>query len=124
MGTHSQYLDLAREGKLAELTAVTALNPEFAFAPCVEQYNYTALMRAACRGHEDIVTFLLAHGAADTIDSQNTSNYTALHWACACQQESCAKLLLSHGARTDLIGFVVRNNFSIFLIPVILLLYV
>ena len=112
----ADYLDLARENKLTELQDMTMLHPEFASMRCPEMDNKTALMLASIKGHEDMVRYLLLHGAV--VNAQDNINSTALHYACCWKREAFAQLLIEAGADVTMKDKHVRNLFSGFLLSV------
>ncbi|KAL3069967.1 hypothetical protein niasHT_031449 [Heterodera trifolii] len=59
-------------------------------------------MRASGRGHVDVVTFLVEHGA--DLDHTDTDGYNALMCAVKNRRTQMARLLVTIGANTDQIG--------------------
>jgi hypothetical protein len=70
------------------------------FAPEEQPYaaDDTPLMAAAHAKKADIVKILLEHGAAQTLDTQNSRGYTALMYAAWQGAEAAAEALLWRGA--------------------------
>ena len=65
----------------------------------VDEYGYTALMRAAMFNRTDVVCCLLEKGA--NVDKPLRDGWTALYWASIYNYTDVIKILLQHGARTD-----------------------
>jgi serine/threonine-protein phosphatase 6 regulatory ankyrin repeat subunit B len=57
--------------------------------------DWTALMRSAYRGYENLVELLLNHPGID-VNVQNNDGYTALIFATNRRNEKCVELLLKH----------------------------
>ncbi|KAL3122323.1 hypothetical protein niasHT_000542 [Heterodera trifolii] len=75
------------------------------WAPDVNQQTIdgtTALMRASGRGHVDVVTFLVEHGA--DLDHTDMDGYSALMCAVKNRRTEMARHLVTIGANTDQIG--------------------
>lgn len=62
----------------------------------------TPLMAAAQTLHQNVALLLLAHGAADTINTQNRRGYTALMYAAWQNAPEAAQAIMQHGANTNL----------------------
>lgn len=101
------FFKAIRAGNTAEVAETLASRPGAAcwlepFKPDDKPYaaDDTPLMAAAQARRSDIVKLLLQHGAAPTIDKQNSRGYTALMYAAWQNAEEAAEALLWHGADT------------------------
>ena len=66
----------------------------------VDEYDGTALMKAAYHNRTDVVRYLLKKRA--NVDKQNRDSRVALHYACLYNSTDVIKILVQHGARTDI----------------------
>eukprot|EP00698_Gefionella_okellyi_P021563 TRINITY_DN7020_c0_g1_i2.p1 TRINITY_DN7020_c0_g1~~TRINITY_DN7020_c0_g1_i2.p1 ORF type:complete len:323 (+),score=69.76 TRINITY_DN7020_c0_g1_i2:26-970(+) len=64
-----------------------------------DEDGLTALMRAADRGHVEIVKVLLSHGAA--VNKLDSDDQSSLNYAVTCEHAAVIRLLMAAGASVD-----------------------
>jgi len=67
----------------------------------IDEYGLTSLHYAVRKGNKDIVTLLLANGAAVDVNVQDVYGVAPLHYAAAAGDKEIVSLLLAHGAVID-----------------------
>jgi len=67
----------------------------------IDEYGLTSLHHAVRKGNKDIVTLLLANGAAVDVNVQDVYGLTPLHHAAAAGDKEIVSLLLAHGVVID-----------------------
>jgi ankyrin repeat protein len=93
----------ARQGNLAVVERCVASGAEIDKAPISDAGGGSpALVAAAWDGHDDVIQFLLDHGAS--IDRRDSCDNTALNAALLHGHDSTARLLLSRGANPNIAG--------------------
>lgn len=83
-------------GRITHVIRLLARNPELVNQPSPD--GYFPLGLAAFFGHAEIVSYLIAAGAAVNAPSQNSLRVTPLHSAAAGRHLEVAQILLKHGA--------------------------
>jgi hypothetical protein len=100
--TADDLRNAAEQGNVAEVNAIFDNNPSLLDEPDSSYWGWTALMKAAARGHLPIAELLLNRGCA--IDIQNIYGGTALMHAAGNGRTDVARVLLVRGADLTLIG--------------------
>jgi len=97
LGARVDIYAAASLGMLERVTEILADDPEAVKAP--DNWGYTALHKAAARGHKDIVELLLARGGDPNVRVRRKDGLgpTPLHLA-ASRHEDIAKVLIEAGA--------------------------
>lgn len=75
------------------------------------KYGWTALHKAAVRGHANVAEVLLRHGA--NVNAKDNNGWTALHCAAGNEYADVAEILLRHGADVNAKGKHGRTALSL-----------
>lgn len=90
----------AMTGDLATVKRIIAQHPALVNAPDTSENAATPLLRAIKNNHQDVVDFLLAHGADVNVHGQLMGR-NALHLAAFQGDAELVQTLLRHGAEVD-----------------------
>ncbi|HJP91717.1 MAG TPA: ankyrin repeat domain-containing protein [Pyrinomonadaceae bacterium] len=94
-------LDLWRVAETDDLEELRRILPRVADINARNKHGVTALMRAACHGHERMVRILLDHGADPNL--ARNDRFTALALAAFFGHTETVKTLIDRGARTEIV---------------------
>ncbi|MFP4026211.1 MAG: ankyrin repeat domain-containing protein [Candidatus Brocadiia bacterium] len=97
--TLQDFFGAVVKGDVAQVKAGIHHHPEWVRVTDAENYNRTALHKAAGHGHQQIVEFLLAKGA--DINARDKLGYTPLMFAIHGRKSEVAVWLIEKGARVN-----------------------
>ncbi len=88
-----QLYNASRDGRVDEVERLLARGAPVDWR---DRYGWTALHRACCNKHPDVVKILTQQDGID-INVQTNAKYTALHFACCYGYLKCVQLLMATG---------------------------